>query len=170
MFRKLIVVTAFATSVFAAEAAHADWLMVGAYDFQAYDRSTDYQFWGGRGGYVATGFTTVKAPVRIPIGKSFKSLYCQLLDTSAGRDVTVTLQELASSDTTSNFGGRTMMTLTTSGTPGHVKLGTMQTSGSTIARTFECPTTACNYYTYYLFATLPDTSNTHLKSCAIYYE
>jgi len=168
MIRNFIAVSAAAVAMFAAEGARADWLMIGAYDFQPYDKSTQYTFSGGRGGYVASGFTAVKAPVRIPIGKSFTSLWCQVLDVSSSSDISFSLGELSSTDNVADFGERTMMSMSTSGTPGHTKISTSSISGSAVARTFTCGA-ACTYYTYYLTVSLPGGSNTNVKSCAIEY-
>lgn len=168
MIRNLIAVSAAAIALFAAEAARADWLMVGAYDFQPYDKSTQYAFSGGRGGYVASGFTSVKAPVRIPIGKSFKSLWCQVLDISSTADISFSLGELSSTDTGADFGESTILSMSTSGTPGYTKIMTNSVSGSGLTKTFVCGA-VCTYYSYYLTVTLPGTSNTSIKSCAIEY-
>jgi hypothetical protein len=36
-------------------------------------------------------------------------------------------------------------------------------------KSWECPGT-CYYYAYYLTVSLPDTSNTNIKACAVMYE
>jgi hypothetical protein len=167
MFRKLLAVLGFALPVFSAQAAHADWLIVSAYDFQPTMGTTDYRTTGGRGGYIASGFPVVKAPVRIPIGKSFRSLWCQVLDASTTKDISITFGELASADTTAYFGERTMLQLSTTGATGHQKINGWFTAPS-VARTFEC-NGDCWYYSYYLTASLPEGTNTHIKSCAVEY-
>jgi hypothetical protein len=169
MFRAISALPFVAASLFTAQVASAsEWLMLGAYDFFPYSPTTKYEFSGGRGGYVSSGHTSVKAAVRIPIGKRFASIYCQVLDVSAAKDITISLGELQSTDNNSTWGERTMATLATTGAPGHTKISTFVFNGSSVARTYECANT-CTYYTYYLTVTLPETSNTHIKSCAIEY-
>jgi hypothetical protein len=169
MFRAISALSLVAASLFTAQVASAgDWLMLGAYDFFPYSSTTKYDFLGGRGGYVSSGHSAVKAAVRIPIGKRFSSIYCQVLDVSAAKDISITLGELRSTDNNTSWGERTMATLSTAGAPGHVKIQTFAFNGSAVARTFECSDT-CSYYTYYLTVSLPETSNTSIKSCAIEY-
>ena len=170
MIRNLIAVSVAFVATFAAGGARADWLMVGAYDFQPYDKSTQYTFSGGRGGYVSAGFTSVKAPIRIPIGMTFQSLYCQVLDVSTSSDISVSLTELQSTDDSTSFGALTIMNMSTTGASGHHKIwtNTIVTPASALVKTFACAAT-CTYYTYYLTVSLPGTSNTNIKSCAIQY-
>jgi hypothetical protein len=142
--------------------------MLSAYDFFPISSTTKYDFSGGRGGYVSSGHPVVKAAVPIPLGKRFSSIYCQVLDASTTKDISITLGELRSTDNNSSWGERTMASTATTGAPGHVKIFTSTFDGSTIAKSFEC-TNTCSYYTYYLTVSLPETSNTNIKSCAIEY-
>lgn len=170
MLRHLIAASIVAISSLAAGAAQADWLMVGAPDFKPYDTSTDYRCSGGRGCYVAGGFTSVEAPVRIPIGKTFASLWCQVLDISATSDISITLSELQSTDDATDWSYRTMMHMSTTGKPGYVKIMTGSVSGSAVARTYTFNASSmCTYYTYYLTVSLPGDTNTNIKSCAVEY-
>lgn len=169
MIRNFITTSVVAIATFAAGGAHADWLMVSAYDFAPYDKTTTYAFAGGRGGYVSGGFSYVRAPVRIPPGKSITSLLCQVLDVSSTSDISVSLSELQSSDDASTFGAATIMSMSTSGTPGHTKISTQTILSSNVVKQWQCGST-CYYYTYYLTVGLPGTSNTNIKSCAIFYQ
>jgi hypothetical protein len=169
MLRKLIALSVAASSLFAAARARADWLMIGAYDFQPYDKTTQYTFSGGRGGYVASGFSAVKAPVRIPIGKTFTSLWCQVLDVSSTSNISLSLGELTSTDDSSDWSERTIMSMSTTGSPGFVKISTGTISGSALVKTFTCGS-VCTYYTYYLTVSLPGNSSTNIKSCALEYQ
>lgn len=168
MIRNFIAISLAAVAMLAAQGAHADWLMLGAYDFQPYDYSTDYKFAGGRGGYVNSGFSSVKASVRIPAGKTFVNMLCQVVDFNSTADVTITLGELSSTDNSTTWGERSMITMSSSGTPGHVKLLGDTISGSAVVNNWSCPNT-CYYYTYYLTARLPGGFTTSIKSCAIQY-
>jgi len=171
MLRKLTALSVLALSLLATKAAHAEWIMLGAYDFQPYSKTTDYQFSGGRGGYVASGFTSVKAALRLPEKRKFKSFYCQVLDVSGVKDISITVDELISTDNSKSFGSRTVMSLATSGAPGHVKLGTTAVNGNAVTKNWECLVgDTCYYYSYFVTVSLPDFSNTNIKSCALYVE
>lgn len=171
MIRKLIALSVLALSLFGAKAAHAEVLMLGAYDFQPYDISTAYTFLGGRGGYVSSGFTSVKAPLHIPIGKRFANIWCQVSDFSTTQNVTLTLEELQSTDFSSGFGARTVASTSTSGAGGHAKIRMSPAGGDGIVKSFDCTAVGgnCTYFTYFLTASLPGTSNTTIKACTVEY-
>lgn len=169
MFRKLITLSVLALSLFGAKAAHAEILMLGAYDFQPYDISTAYTFSGGRGGYVSSGFSVVKAPLHIPIGKRFGTIWCQVLDASTTKDVSISLDELQSTDETANFGAATIISMSTSGAPGHKKIYMTPVAPAGTTRSYTCVGSNCTYYSYYLTVSLPGTSNTTIKACTVEY-
>lgn len=171
MLRKLTALSVLALSLFAAKAAHAeDWYMVSAYDFVP--QNDNKIVVSTRGAYVtsSTGWTHIRAVVRIPHNKTFNGLYCQITDTSAAKDVKVTLMEQRSTDDGSVFYIRDIMSVTSSGSPFHTKLWTATVTGpgSAYTNAWTCNGT-CTYYSYYVDAYVPDTSNTAVKACAISY-
>jgi len=167
MLRKFIALSAVSLSLLAAKAARADWYMISEYDFTSYTKSTDYEHSGGRGGYVAGGHPYVRTMLHLPIGKTITSLYCQVLDVSTTSNITVTLDEVGSPDDASNWSSRQILSFSSSGSPGHVKLVGF---GSAVVKDYECLTSSCTYYTYSITVYLPATSNTNIKSCALYYQ
>ncbi|HEY0710733.1 MAG TPA: hypothetical protein VGG33_28270 [Polyangia bacterium] len=171
MIRKLTTLSVLALSLLATKAAQAEWIMLGAYDFQPYSKTTDYQFSGGRGGYVASGHPYVRAALRLPEKRRFKSFYCQVLDASAAKDISITVDELISSDSSKTFGARTVMSLASSGALGHTKLGTTVVIGNAVSKSWECIAgDTCYYHSYFVTVSLPDLTNTNLKSCALFVE
>jgi hypothetical protein len=169
MLRKIIAMSILSLSLFAAKAARAEsWYMVSEYDFDSFTKTTDYEHAGGRGGYINSGTPQVRTVLRIPVGATITSLYCQVLDASPTKDIVVSLDEFGTPDDASGFRSRNIFTVTSSGAPGHVKISTF--GAGSIVKDFECLSSACMYYTYVLTASLLDTSNTNIKSCAISYQ
>ena len=103
--------------------------------------------------------------LRIPTGKVLNTIYCQALDASSTKDVTITVGEVQSRDD-GGFGTITMLSMSSSGTPGHAKLVSSAWTGPRTIKTWD-GTGPYTYYGYTITASLGDTSNLNIKSCAI---
>ena len=166
MLRHLTALSVLALSLLAGGSARAEYYMVSAYEFRSMNEpSKQFLLSGGRGGYINSSTGSVTATLRIPTGKVLNTIYCQLLDASSTRDITITVGEVQSRDD-GGFGTTTMLSMSTSGAPGHTKISSSSWTGPRVIKTWDGqgPYT---YYGYTITASLGDTSNLNIKSCAI---
>jgi hypothetical protein len=147
--------------------SHADWLMVGPYQFRPRSSSASYGVYsqGARSG--SAGYMT--ATLSIPLGRTVTGMWCQVYDTSSN-NINVNLAEV---NTDANGGGsqRAILALNSSGTPGHTQYATTTIYGSAVIKSFDhsAPGGAQRFYSYVLNAYMDGTASTGIKGCAIQY-
>jgi hypothetical protein len=151
-----------------AKPAAADWLMIGPEDFRS---SLPITVWAdGVASSTANEPAWLFVPIRLPVGSTVNSLYCQVYDGSTGA-VRIELHERYSDDTAS-LGSRRMIDLFSaySANYGHQKIWTHTVTGSNVIRTWD--NSAANntnrYYSYYLSVYVP-AHGYRMKTCALSY-
>jgi hypothetical protein len=166
MLRKITALSALAVSLLAAGSARAEYFAVGAYEFRAVDPLVKVNYYGGRGAYVEQyGTAVVMATIHIPVGRTLRSVYCHMLDSSSTQDAIVRVLENSSTDTGS-WGGREMLKMKTSGSAGHFRLVSSAFVGSKVIRDWS-GTGPYTFYSYNLEVTLGDSTNLHIKNCLV---
>ena len=168
MLRTFTALSVLVFSLFAGGIARAEeYYTVSAYEFKPVGPDVKYEFRGGRGGNITSvAASSVVATLRIPPGKKFSAIYCQVLDASTTKDITVTLGEVRSGDI-AGFGTTTLVSMATGGAPGATRIFT-GVPGSPVVKTWDGggPFT---YYAYTVSISLGDTSNLAVKACVIEY-
>ena len=151
-------------------AARADWYMIGPEEFHPESSNMT-------GAITTTGYHTSAAgkaiaPVRLPVGSTVLSFYCQLYDNNANQNMNVSLFERFSDDN-GDLGTRLMARMFSVNTAvGHQKVWAPSIDGSPVIKHWDSAAAggAARYYTYYVAPMFPDgNGNYKIKSCAIGY-
>jgi hypothetical protein len=153
--------------------AQAAWLMIGGHDFKSTSpalvaaMTSNGNVLEYANGNAAVG--KVYAPIHLPVGSSITGIWCQVYDTSAVKNVTVTVDERKTYDNAGNFDAdiRRMLSVATSGSPGHVKISTMALNGS--GQILDWQGAPATYFSYEVTVTLNESYKTGVKACAISY-
>lgn len=154
--------------------AHASWLMIGGYEFQALSSlqnaartSNGMVLEYASSGSGATGY--LAAPIKLPKGSVISGIWCQIYDTSANRNVVVSVDELQTLDNQSSSSGQTrnILYMYSTGAPGHTKIATTSMVGEGSIKDWAgAPAT---YYSYAVTVTLGEAYKNAVKACAISY-
>jgi hypothetical protein len=149
--------------------SHADWLMVGPYQFTPRLSSAQYGVYNTGARIDSGGAGYMTATLSIPLGRTVTGMWCQVYDNSSN-NINVNLAEV-NTDANGSGAQRAILALNSSGTPGHTQYATTTTLGSAVIKSFDnsAPGGAQRFYSYTLNAYMDGTASTGIKGCAIQY-